>query len=120
MQPLASGVAAHERLGGFSVQPSASGVAAHGRCGVFSVQPSASGVSVEKEREREGEGGEKEQRDVALTEGTRAGGDAPEKEAHPARDSTKQLLRCGRKGLGLASTLDQTYHSLNAGWANGT
>jgi hypothetical protein len=79
--------------------------------------------SRERERERERER-DREQRDVVVTEGTQAGGEAPEKEALHERDARKQLLRRGRKVLGLASTLastlEQTDQSLNATWADGT
>ena len=105
----------------FSLRRAPETLAAHEKVGRF--QRSASGVSVEREREREREREQREQRDVAVAGGTRAGREAPEKKAPHERDPRKQLLRRGRKGLGLASTLastpDQTDQSLNTTWANG-
>jgi len=88
----------------FSLRRTPETLAAHR--GVERVQRAAfSAGGLRRQRERGRERGEREQRDVALTEVTRAGGEAPEKEAPPERDSRKQPLRRGRKGLGLASTL---------------
>ena len=72
-----------------------------------------------RERQTDIERELRQQRGVAVTEGTRAGGEAPEKDDPPERDSRKQFLRHGRKDLGLASALDQTGQSLNSTWANG-